>query len=983
MKKFIAYLTIGFSILISAFVAIIPTIQIINGNIDYTRSRTYVYTISDRIIDDSFASDMSQDNYDLLSDEEKSDVLDDVVNEFENRLDVAQVNDYKINTVGYDTIEVTFKTESSLYDDVASYLPFSWSFMASTYGSETNLVLGDDAQVTNTNILTDSSASVDYSNFTEENNSESDTRFFNPGDARVEYRNGYPYVVINLSNPDGFKNLYEQASVVESDGDSSSTDSVTTQNKILRSNTSGSTTGTSTGDGSDGTTGEGETTEETVADENKIFILNNWLTNLDLEDFLTDQGTNNIFSYNIRNYVLFAIDCTNAANVYWDYDANANQEEVTYNEIYFGGYNLLNSDEESSYYGSQVTEEALAYKKANIWCGKFNASTYKYEINLANYGGNYAYTESVDPQVEYLVRNHHVQMSSLLITLIVAFIIITLFLGLNYGISGVFGSIVTLGLFILSLGLFNILNIQFNLGAIIALLVITAISIASLTIYFRKIRNEIYLGKNYKKSYQEGGKKSIWYILDISIIGLILGVVTYLVPSSITISFGTLLIIGSVLNFIINGCIVRLISYLLYTSSIVNTHPKLINVDSKFVPNLLNDEKPTYFDIYKTKTTKTTKRIYSIVGAILLVASLAGLITFQSLNGNIYGEDTSNQYSSYVTQRLVANPTDGTDNTINNTILNFQQSLTTITLDEKGENSYFGVDVDNADNIVIDNYYYEYKNSSATYRLYTFSLDFSSVIDANDTTNTYYFMIGNTQESRSSLIDVLNTLSEEYLNATETGELKLNNRVMSDSSNYYVMISILISSLIISVYLTIRFGLAKALTSLILTLGVSVITVGIFSLVQAPLNPLVSYGALFVFVFAYLIINAFFINEKQTFNDNKKELSSNKELKYEKFEYSINETSDGLFITCLVISFAVIPCFFANGLEPLMILMVLIGMVLSFMFIKILSLSLEKKLEKVYLLTRDAIRPKKSKKIKQNIDNDNGPSESIVVGIND
>ena len=93
--------------------------------------------------------------------------------------------------------------------------------------------------------------------------------------------------------------------------------------------------------------------------------------------------------------------------------------------------------------------------------------------------------------------------------------------------------------------------------------------------------------------------------------------------------------------------------------------------------------------------------------------------------------------------------------------------------------------------------------------------------------------------------------------------------------------------------------------------------------------------------------------------------------------------SDGLFITCLVISFAVIPCFFANGLEPLMILMVLIGMVLSFMFIKILSLSLEKKLEKVYLLTRDAIRPKKSKKIKQNIDNDNGPSESIVVGIND
>ncbi len=1004
MKKLVAYITLGVSILASVAIGVIPTIKSINGDIDYSSSRKYVYKISDRIVDATYANNLTQDSYNVLSDEDKQEVLDDVVETFQDRLQDVQVTDYSISTVGYDTIEVTFKTDSELYDDVADLLTFSWSFMASTYGSETDLMIGDTAETVNANIATDSeAASVDYADYVDLGTSDdSDARFISPGNASVEYSNGYPYVVIDLENPDGFKELYEQAIIgledesdsdtdteVEEDTTTDTTDTSTSEasKTVLDTTKKSSTDDVDTTDTDDDTDDDAEDDteeeEEETADENKIFILNNWLSNLTLEDFLTNGGSENIQSSRVKNYVLFALDCSSASNLFWDYDASAGDDE-TYEQIYFGGYELNDSSSESSYYGSSSTDDAIAYRKALIWAAKFNATTYKYEISIINEGGDYSYTAHIDPQIEYInIDRYDNGIPTILISAIISVVILYIFMGLFFGLTGLMGATSISATLLVTLGVFNALTVDFGLGAIIGLIAVCAISIFTVATYYRKIRNEAYLGKTLKKAYLDGSKKGFWYALDFSVVGFIIGLITYLVPSSTTLAIGCCLLIGSVFNFAINGGLLRLLSYLVYTSSYVSKHPKLLAIDKKFIPNLLNEEKPTYFDTFKAKTSKTSKRVYSIVGVLLLLASVVGIITFQALNGNIYAEDTSAQTTIYSTQLVVTNPTTTTENEVENSLLSFKRTLTTI-YDEYG-NSFFGITYENAEDIEVENYYYEYQSNSATYYIYFYNLDLGGLYDVDDTSITYTYTFGNNEYEDNSILNVLNILSENILfgDSTSTGELKNSYEVSNSTAGLYTLITVSIALGVVAVYFTIRFGLARALVSILMVGGTVLISVGIFSLMRVAVNPAVTYGAILVAVVLYVIINTFFIAEKEALNENnKKELLANRQLRYDTYEWALNVAGSHSFMDLIVVMFPVISLFFASGVQSIMVLMVLIGSVVGFMFIKVLQLPYEFKVEDSELALRNSFKPVKKERRRLSIDFE-GPTESIYPGIND
>lgn len=988
MKKFLGYITLAVTSLIALGVGIIPSLNSINGNIDYSRSRTYVYKIGDRITTDS-ANNLDQNVFNSYNDDDKQEILDDVVDTFRDRLDIAQVSEYNIETDGYDTIKVTFKTATSLYDDVASYLNFSWSMMASTYGSETNIVLGDDAETVFSNIsntgLNYVTPATDYSEFVSTSeSSDNDTRFFEPGSAYVEYRNGYPYVVVGLANPEGFKDLYEQArgDSGESTGEDTTVNGLS-KTDVLRTNIG---TGSEPDGPTDGTT-DGTTEEETeTPDENKIFVLNNWLSNLDLETLLENGGTSNLFANEIKEHVLFTIDATAITNVYWDYDANNTEEDPTYEEIYFGGYDLLDASDEASYYGTVVTDPTLAYQKANIWAGKLNATTYGYEINLTNEGGSYAYTETNDPQVEYLVENQKVTLSSLLIAGIVGTVIITLFMILNFGLPGLLGAISTLGILVATLATFNMFGIYFNIGAILGILTLLAISLFTTTALFKKIKNDIYLGKNFKKAYQDGGKKSFWYMLDSSIIGLILGIVAYLIPSTITLAFGTMLVVGSCLNVLINGIALRAISYLLYTSSFIANKPRLLALEPKLIPNLLNDEKPTYFDVYKTKQNKTSKKVYSIVGLILLVASIAGIATFQAIDGSLYPADSSSMTTMFYAQSLYQNPSDNIDNRITNNLLVYQEGLASLSTDSTLENKV--LDVSSAEDIEVTNYYYEYKNEDATNRVYFFVVDLQTYISVENyslTDTTYYYTVNNSSViSTNNLLEALSDIAYQSLNTDGTGELKNVETVDNNSAGLYTLIGVSISVGVACLYFAIRFGPSRALSALLMSSAGVVISIGIFTLIRVPASSAITFAALLLLAIFLLMFNSYFLAEKEVFNENKKELQANRELRYEQFEYAINIANENILTTGLLIGFGVMSLFFAAGVETMMCLLILVGIILFFMFIKVLYIPSEILFNKWFLTIRNSASAKvKGRKDGRRNLKDEGPTEAIFTGIND
>ena len=185
MKRFTGYISLCVSLLGAALVGVVPTILGINGNGDYSSSKNYVFKISNKRTTNDFSN--GTENGKLFeSDDETATAMDYVLNNVKSKLSTVNISEYKLETIGNDSFQLTFKDNANDYDDVVSYLTFSNSLALGTY--EGSFQMG--YQVTD---LEGNNGSLD------------DNTFFKFGSAKVEYRNNYPYVVLQLSKPETFK----------------------------------------------------------------------------------------------------------------------------------------------------------------------------------------------------------------------------------------------------------------------------------------------------------------------------------------------------------------------------------------------------------------------------------------------------------------------------------------------------------------------------------------------------------------------------------------------------------------------------------------------------------------------------------------------------------------------------------------------------------------------------------------------------------
>ncbi len=920
MKRIIAYISLTASMLLACLVGMIPALKTVNGTGDYSAGRTYVYKISEK-------------NYNLLNsdgttkelnenDDTKKEILEDVVNEFKSRLSYADVTNYKLETSGFDTIKVTFKTSTSLYDDISSYLNFSWSFKASTYKED--VVVGKDSIQIKENTGNDN--------------------FFESGSARIEYKDNYPYVVVKLKNPEEFKNV-----VTTAKNATSSSSSTTSINNYV-------------------TLEDDE--EETDTTINKVYILNNWLTGMKIETLLSSDGSPYLDKALTKNHILFSYDSSSASSIYWDYDSSlsaTDQENKVYEEIFFGGYNL---DSSSNTYGSVETDRVLAYKKANIWMHKFNSSTYSQEITLVNTSGTNAYTSIISPFLDHLVYMNEINWTnSLFIASFIAIVIVSLFLCLHFGLNGITVIINSFAMLISSIGLFNLFGSEFNVGAIIGYLTLMVVSIFSGVIYFKKANNELYKGKNIKKANQEGSKRSFMIQFDISIITMILGITSYLIPTSNLMSFGSLLIVGSILNIILNMAILRPLSWLIYNSSIVNKKLNLIGVNKKEIPNLSKDEKPTYFEKFNKKQPKKTYKIVSIIGAILLVASVAGLTSFQLIRGNIYNSSSTQSNTELVIRIDKQNITEDDETEIENNI----DTISSI-LKEKvfiNENKSICKSPD------VKTYNYSYIINSVTNKEYYYVITLDGKYNIDD--KAYYL------DNDSNLVE--STLEKavdiSINNVISTSKISVNSiyNATNDSNNYYVLLFVSIGIAVTSIYMLIRFGLSKTLASIILIGGSITIVVGIFSLCNAPFGSVITLGALLLTVLGYITTVIYYNKEKEIMQEGKKDLNT-LELRRDAYEVGFNDYYPFNASILLILGLMVISMFFTSSLDTYLLILLLIGFVVILILQKACSINIELFFNKIFMKFKGLFN-RENKKKKNKTKNDDGPEEAIFIGIND
>ena len=946
MKRFAGYLSLCVSVVTAVLVGVVPTILGTNGSGDYSSSNKYVFKVSNKQVSSSEFSDGT--NNGLTYDENGNTPAEDISNEFKVRLGQAGITGYQLATINDDIIELTFKDSQNIYTDVIDFLTYSNSLMAKTYDGEYSFGF---------------SASEIYNGAKPSNST-----FLKPGTARVEYRDNYPYVIMDLNSPEEFNNAIKSLTQTSSDSDSNRNAGELLRNTIRKAGES---------------TSEEEETPK-VDPKKAIFVLNNWLNDFTLEGLLNNSN-GNITNDNFHNYVLTYFNAAEPSKIYWDYDSSLSSEDQNkkiYESIYFSFYNLGAANGEGcldvttsySLYNVQETDPKLAYRKANILMNKLNSSDYKYQITLINESKVNEGTNTVSPFKEYLKRAGSVNLSTLLISTIIAAIIVFLFLILHYGAAGILSFALSLGNVIGSLALFNFLGNEFNIGTIIGLFGVALITLITTIQFMHKAKEEVYAGKALKKAYQESGKKNTWLLLDVSVITVILGLTCYLIQNANLIAFGGITIIGAIINVLLSGIVFRGFSWFLYNSDFASKHPRVLQIEPKLIPDLTKEEKAKYFDEFKRGDSKRTFKVYGIAGLVLLVASIVGITTFQIVNGNIYNSTETSKYNSVTVQYNLVNAND--EFIVDNKILKIEEAFDDIYKDQDLSTKYF-----KADSISVDSYYNEYlagETNPIKYREYYFVVDLGSNYDFD---TSVYYSNGDSKVA-DKLGNVIKTSIQSKLDTNYLVSINETKNVSDDFNNKDVAIAAAITVAILFAYFILRFGPSKALTALLVGASLLTISIGIFSLIRGNFTSELTLGLLLITLLTYISFALYFIDEQALVRENKKELSD-LDKRQEKFEYSANITYKLVFNIALFAIFIVISFFFSTSLQGYTLLYFIVSLILSSILIKGTALPIEmffsRSFKKIFSKKPNIVINKKGK---QKADDD-GPQEAIFIGIND
>lgn len=855
--------------------------------------------------------------------------IKEVTDLFKERLNKVNVSTYDLESEGNDVITITLKNEAIINKEISEYLSFDWNIEVSDFSG--SVVLGEDT-------------------------------FFERGTAYIDYEDNYPVIIMPIVNPEDFKNklLVNVGSGADSSVNPAEVNkgkTITTMEKTIR------------------LFEDEDSEEESAKDTDFIYLVNNWSSEYSLDTVINNPSSALTEENNAYFDKILATDQT--YSLFDDYDP---ESENAFTKLRYTTF-LQNA-------GSDLS---LANKLAVVTCAKLNASELNYKITLINDAALNTAENTTLPLIERLVNRGDnygsflsIAGSTLLYAFCFALVVVTVFAFLNYGLNALSSTTTTLSTVLLTLAIFNIFGAEFNLGSIIGLIGVAAISILSAIVYFRTVKEESYKGRNLKKANEEASSKTIAKQLDFSVITILLGIVCYLIPNSITVSIGIMFVVGSVMNLVLNGVLLRLLMYFLCNSSVINDNLKIIQIEKRLIPDVTKDEKPTYFEQFKKNRDPKVKNLptkLGIAGVVLLVASVVGMLTFGILNGNIYRQ--SEAYNStkvyiqfnYNENSNIQDVSDLEEYVLSN-IYTYSNNTTTTT-NLKYNN--------------VDRFTHTYKISSvgntSIEEIY-YVVDFVSSVTP-DTKVSASADNGKYLVENISVEEAINYLASDYASCSNLNEVSLKQvkNVNNDSNNFHSMVFGLIGCGLIFLYFILRFGISRALSALIIVGGDLTITTGIFTLIRGTFSSNITFGVVFLALFGFIVLANIFANEKDSYKENKAKLNT-LTLRKENSKASIKLSFANVVVAFELISLMVISFLYAKAFSIAAIAFILVGLALLFVYSRFCLLDLSYALIDVFNKIRDwfkAVYANNKKDVKKVAKKElsDGPEEAIFIGIND
>ena len=276
--------------------------------------------------------------------------------------------------------------------------------------------------------------------------------------------------------------------------------------------------------------------------------------------------------------------------------------------------------------------------------------TARYYVSLINSGSldykvTFLYSNNVDAITEKLVSTDgYVLWTSTLRATLVCILIISLFLFVFFRLGTLSVATLTLGSVFAGIGSVILFTAEFNAAGLIALCAVAITSLFSGVLYLTKLKEEAYRGRSLKKANSEASKKSLLPIVDFNVVLIIVGVFAYVFGAPLMRTFSIIAVIGGLASLILNTVGLKGLMWLATNTTKLQGKYEVFGIDAEKVPNVLKEEKQTYFGSYADKDFTKKKLPVGIIASILFVAGLTGMIVFGAINkGAVYNNGSSNQ----------------------------------------------------------------------------------------------------------------------------------------------------------------------------------------------------------------------------------------------------------------------------------------------------------------------------------------------------
>lgn len=489
--------------------------------------------------------------------------------------------------------------------------------------------------------------------------------------------------------------------------------------------------------------------------------------------------------------------------------------------------NIQDKNNNSSYEASEVRS---AFDTARHYVNLLNCDELDYKVT-------FLYENSVPAFYDELVTvDENIQWSYTLKATICAIGILTLLLIVFYRLGALSVATLTLGSLYASVGSIILFTAEFNTAGLIALCLVALASIASGIIYLTKLKEESYRGRSLKKANSEASKKALLPIVDVNVVLIIMGVFSYIFGGTIMRTFAIVAVLGGLASLILNTVGLKALMWLATNTTKLQGKYDVFGIDSTKVPNVLKEEKQTYFGPYDGKDFTKKKKPIGIITSLLFIAGMAGMIVFGSIHDGVVYNNGSETLNSQIYFETNSKNTLMNENQVTSLLGN----VYTYTDNEAKAKSLLS-QISDADTDILYKTREdigEDEDDKITYTYYVVKLN--NTVDLSKT-NAYYVTkddagqeIGTREYALIANGESVSSLLEEKMKDIDTN-VKASVKNVTLATEYQpefapIMWGTLVGIAVSALYLLLRYRLSRGLAALVAPIASTGIVTGLFAL---------------------------------------------------------------------------------------------------------------------------------------------------------